>query len=119
MVNNDGAMRGCSCGSPRIRRCEVGEEAKCIVRLRTTAWDDGKGLHVKKSLTYLRRKCVGHNVLEHDVECCGAEDIVPHIKNLCTAEDGVYEAVPCDIHTDWETGIVDGYSYKLVPVKEV
>lgn len=97
----------------------MGEEAKCIVRLRTTAWDDGKGLHVKKSLTYLRRKCVGHNVLEHDVECCGAEEIASYIKNLYSVEDGVYEVKICDIQTDWETGSVDVYNYTLVPVKEV
>jgi hypothetical protein len=91
---------------------------RVIVRLRTTAWYDGKSLHVKKSLTFLRRKCSGFNFLEEDLSCAGATDVLPMLTNLDSCEDGIYEIIHRNISRDWESGIVDGWDYKLGPFVE-
>ena len=92
------------------------ERNRCVVRLRTTAWGDGRGLHIKRSLTYLRRQCVGHNGLQEDASAIGAEQAVTLITNLDQCPDGLYEVVVCDVLRDWETGYIDGWRYKLAPV---
>lgn len=92
------------------------EQNRCVVRLRTTTWGDGRGLHTKRSLTYLWRQCVGYNFLQEDAEVVGAEQAVALITNLGQCPDGVYEVVFQNVTRDWETGYVDGWDYKMVPV---
>jgi hypothetical protein len=89
----------------------------CIVRLRTNTWSDSKGLHSKKSLRFLRRRCKGHNLLEEDSKAIGADEIWPRIINLDTCEDGVYQVVTCNESRDYETGSIDDYDYELIPIK--
>ena len=69
------------------------QESQCVVRLRTTAWRDKNGLHLKKSLTFLRRQCIGFNILEEDAGAIGAEEVLPKIENLDECKDGIYMAV--------------------------
>lgn len=92
------------------------EQSRCILRLRTTTWADAKGLHIKRSLVFLRRQCVGFNGLAEDAGAIGAEIAVGSITNLAECKDGIYEAVVCNVSHDWETGHVDGWDYKLVPI---
>jgi len=92
------------------------ERNRCVVRLRTTTWANNKGLHIKHSLTYLRRQCVGFNVLAEDESAIGAESIIGSITNLAECKDGIYEAVICNVSHDWETGYADDWGYKLVPI---
>lgn len=87
---------------------------RCVVRLRTTMWADKTGLHTKKSLTFLRRKSEGFNVLEEDASAAGVEEVLPRILNLDECPDGVYEVVVCNESRDYETGYVDDYDYRLV-----
>jgi hypothetical protein len=72
-----------------------------------------KGLHLKKDLTFLNRKCLGHNILADDLENCGARDVYLRILDLSTAEDGVYEVVTCNESRDWESGYVEDWDYRL------
>ena len=44
-----------------------------VVRIRTTCWHDKNGLNYKRSLTFLRRKSSGFNVLEQDASDVGAD----------------------------------------------
>lgn len=88
----------------------------CIVRLRTTTWSDKKGLHIKRSLTYLRRRCSGLNILEEETEAVGAEQAFKNIINIDQCEDGVYEVIVCNVRHDWETGYPDDWNYKLVQI---
>lgn len=92
------------------------ERSRCIVRLRTTTWGDRKGLYTKRSLTYLRRQCVGFNGLAEYVGAAGAEQAIGSITNLDQCKDGIYEAVVCNVSHDWESGIADDWDYKLVPI---
>lgn len=93
-------------------------ENKVVVRLRTTYWYDGKSICQKKELTFLRRKCSGFNVVEEDLRDGGAERVFMMIQNLECLEDGVYEIIIIDEHYDWESGILDGYDYRLMPYTE-
>lgn len=87
----------------------------CVVKLATTTWADKRGLHIKKSLTYLRRKCSGYNALEEEVSATGADDTARIIINLDECVDGIYEVVICNETHDWESGHVNGYEFKLIP----
>lgn len=86
------------------------EPGQCVVRLRTTTWANSKGLHIKRSLTYLRRQCVGFLGLKEDAGAIG------NITNLDQCEDGIYEIIVCNVSYDWESGYVDDWNYKLVPI---
>lgn len=87
----------------------------CVVKLTTTTWADKRGLHIKKSLAYLRRKCAGYNAIEEEVSATGADDTARIILNLDECEDGVYEVVVCNETHDWESGHIDSYDLKLIP----
>ena len=88
--------------------------SRCTVRVKTTIWLDKRGLHTKKSLTFLRRQCEGFNLLEEDASAIGAEEVLPRIVNLGEVEDGIYNVVACNERHDYETGYVDVYDYLLV-----
>lgn len=91
------------------------QKNRTVVRLRTTVWSDRKGVYQQRSLTYLRRLCREYNVLEEDIAVIGAEDALAQVTNLEECPDGIYEVVTCNQTTDWETGYVDDYDFKLVP----
>jgi hypothetical protein len=88
-------------------------ENRCIVRLKTSAWTDKRGVYLKKSITYLRRLSKGYMILKEDAENICAE-VIEGITNLDECEDGIYEIVTCNESYDWEMGYVDNYDYMLV-----
>lgn len=94
------------------------ERNLCVIRLRTTTWADKRGLHIKKSLVFLRKQCAGFNILEEDAQAVGADYVLTRILNLAECGDGLYEVVACNESHDWETGYVDDYDYRLVPVTQ-
>ena len=91
------------------------EEPEVVVRLKTSCWSDKRGIHTKRSLTYLKRKCKGYNILEEDASNIGADEVFPRIVNLDECEDGVYYVITTNVQTDWESGDVEDYDYRLVP----
>ena len=93
--------------------------SRCTVRVKTTVWADKRGLHTKKSLTFLRRQCEGFNVLAEDVSAIGAEEVLQRLVNLGEVEDGIYEVVVCNESHDYETGYVDDYDYRLVTANAI
>lgn len=89
-----------------------------VVRLSTTFYQCGRGgLHQKKSITFLRRKCKGYNVLSEDAYNSSVEDTFSRIINIDECKDGVYEVVTCNESRDFESGHIDDYDFKLVPIK--
>jgi hypothetical protein len=98
-----------------IFESEIKEESRCVIRLQTNIWSDKRGLHYKKSLSILKRKCKGFNILEEDTSNIGAEDLFPKILNFNECKDGIYEVVTCNESRDYETGYIDDYDYRLIP----
>ena len=91
---------------------------RCVVKLTTTHWKDANGVYTKKSLKYLKRKCVGFNIIDEDATNGGPEFIFPKIVNLHECQDGVYEVITCNEFSCWETpSIIEDYDYKLIPIK--
>lgn len=90
-------------------------ERREVVRLTTNCWRDKRGLHIRRSLTTLKRQSSGYQILEEDCSMIGADEVVRQIVNLDECEDGVYLVVTCNESKDWETGFIDSYDYKLLP----
>lgn len=98
---------------------DTAQENICVVKLTTACWKDtdSRGVHLNKSLNFLRRRCKGYNILEDDCYNLGDEEVISRIINLGEVEDGVYQVVICNEQEDWETGHVDSYDYKLVAIE--
>ena len=91
--------------------------AKCIVRLTTSCWHNGDGLHINRTLRFLKRKCQGYNILYEDCQMIGADEVVNHITNLDECGDGIYEVVTCNEWSSWECpSCIEDYDYKLIPL---
>lgn len=89
-----------------------------VVRVTTSAWNDEKGFHIRKSIRWMRRKSVGHNALEEEIDMVGSDEASRKIINLTEVEDGLYVVVIVNISRDYETGYSDDWDYKLVPYVE-
>lgn len=88
---------------------------RTIVRVKTNMYSSGGGAVIKKTITTLKRKSYGYDLLYEEISSCDAEFVLSRIINIYEVEDGVYELVTTNISTDFETGIVDDYDYKLIP----
>lgn len=98
-------------------------ERKCdhleVVRLATSCWHDERGLHMRRRLLSLKRKSVGVvRMLQEDSDMIGADEVLRSVVNLNECKDGEYIVVTCNVSTDWESGHVDSYDYKLLPYVE-
>lgn len=94
------------------------ERTEIVVRLRTNYWHDNDGAYKRTSLKYLKRQTKGFNVFDDDCSMVGAEDVVSRIVNLSQCKDGIYQLVTCNAYSDWETGLVEDWDYKLVPIAD-
>jgi len=93
-------------------------EDRCIVRISTSSWRDKRGIHTRKDINYLRKRCLRYNILEEDANQADVGDIADRILNLYEVEDGIYEVITCNESRDYETGYIDDYDYKLIPYEE-
>lgn len=91
------------------------EENLCVVRLRRSWWRDNHGLHQRTDLRYVKRECMGYNILADDASNIGAAEVMPQILNLDECKDGLYYVTTCNIKRDWETGCIEEYDYRLMP----
>lgn len=94
------------------------EKISIIVRLTTSYWYDGNGLYQRKDLKFLKRKCTGYNFIQEDCNMVGADEVFDKIINLDECDDGIYQIISCNESTDWETGYIDDWDYKLVKYDE-
>jgi hypothetical protein len=101
----------------QLTKCVMAEkQVKSVYRLRTTCWSDNKSLHVKRSLTLLRRLSTGgHDHLIEEVDQVGAYDAVEMITNLAECEDGVYVVDVVEKSYNYESGLIEDWAYRLVP----
>jgi hypothetical protein len=96
----------------------MSETNTVVVRLKTSFWNDSRGVYQKRALTFLRRKSRGFDWIYEEANMGGADQLVSRILNLNTVNDGVYRLVTCNESRDWETGIIDDYDFRLVPYDE-
>lgn len=99
-------------------KAKFDRENYVIVRLTTTSWENSRGLNIKRSLNYMRRMSKGYSALEATIDDAGADAVVPMIINLHKCKDGLYKVVVCNESTDFETGYLDSWDFKLVPYSE-
>ena len=85
------------------------QECKTIVSLRTEMFKKGNSYVFSKSLTTLKRKSNGHDILNDEIQY-EIQDLAL-IENLHEVDDGEYEIHYSGMSTDWETGVkeFDGY----------
>ena len=92
-------------------------KCQCIVRLTTTYWHDQDGVYKKQSLKYLKRKCIGFNILYEDASNINVGEVINRIENLDECKDGIYQVITCNEYGHWETpNIIEDYDYKLIPL---
>ena len=89
---------------------------RCVIRLRTTAWANHKGIHCTKSITFLKKQSYGVNILEEEISAVGAMEAISRIVDLGMHDDGIYEVVVANESRDWETGYIDDYDLILIPL---
>lgn len=88
---------------------------KTIVRISRNYFRNRKGEFVKQTkISPLKRKCTGQQLIEYDYDNVDCEYIIDRIINLEELKDGIYELIPINLGTDFETGYIQDYDYKLV-----
>ena len=85
--------------------------------LKTSWWNDKRGLHSRKDITPMKSLSKGYQILEEDAKNIGASQVAERIENLGECEDGLYTVITCNESHDWETGYVDDYDYRLIPYR--
>ena len=88
---------------------------KRIVKLVSSAWSDSRGIHVKRSILYMKRMGDAEELLSEDASMVGADETASRITNLLTVKDGLYSVMIINEHRDWETGHIEDYDFFLVP----
>lgn len=94
------------------------KENKTVIRLRTEMYCRGNSAFIKKSLTTLKKKSTGYNLLIDDIGHCDANEVLSRIVNLDECKDGLYILTTTNVSTDYWSGYVDDYDYILLPYRE-
>ena len=91
---------------------------KTVIRLSTQYYKSGSKYIIKKSITPLKRKSSGYNLIVDASYDVGVEEVLLNIINIDDCEDGLYEVVTTNISRDYWTGEIDEYQYKLIEYHE-
>ena len=94
---------------------ETAPPNRTVVRVVTSSWLSERGVHTRKDLIFLKRKCAGFNLIEEDCKMVGADEALATVRNLNKVKDGVYELVIVNERRDWETGHIEEWEFDLVP----
>jgi len=97
---------------------EYEKVCQTVVRVSINSWFSGGSLHYKKSLSVLKRKSFGYEILEDECSNIGATEVVLKIINFNQVEVGLYELVAFNISRDRESGCVDDWDLKLIPYED-
>lgn len=89
-----------------------------VVRVSRSAWGDARAVHSKTSIRLMRSLCQPEWTFLDDGKNCGEEVVFERITNLHECRDGLYELVICNEERDWETGYVEDWDYKLIPISD-
>ena len=103
----------------RQARASRQEQPRVVVKVTTEQWSDHRGINETRRIRWLRRQTSGHNFLEEDVNQTGASDAFERIVNWRGLPDGVYQVCTTDLCSNWDTGLVEEWNYRLVPIDDV
>ena len=87
-----------------------------VVSIKTSYWSDHSGLYQKKSIKFLKKQCKGHNFILEDISQTGADLVINNISNLDEVTDGKFKIIMNNFLPDYETGHIEDWDYKLVPI---
>lgn len=90
-----------------------------IVRVTTNYFKSKNGALVyQRKVKPLRKKSTqdGLECLDHDIDGGGIEYMLKGIMNLNEVDDGIYELKMVNLTTDFETGHIDGWDWKLFKI---
>lgn len=91
-----------------------GEGQRTILSVTRTRYRDSGGGFCEKIRAYiLKRKSSGPQILEHEMENIGADEVIEGL-NLGDLKPGYY-LLNTTFHKDWETQMVDYWDHELVP----
>ena len=98
--------------------CSNEPRPNLVVRVQTSFYSPRSGTLVRQTtVRVMRRLSRGHDFLFEDVSMVGADEVMPRIVNLDEVEDGLYRVITINERLNWETGYVDSYDYRLVPIE--
>lgn len=90
--------------------------AICVVRVQDQAYRRGDTYFCGKSVRVIKRE-TEHDVLADEVDGIGIADALSNIVNLHECRAGLYQMVLCNKSYDIESGLLDGWSWKLVAIE--
>lgn len=90
-------------------------QPRVIVRVTTESWSDHRGINETRRIRFLRRQCREHNFLEEDAHMVGARETLERIVNWRGLPDGVYQVFTTNLCSNWETGLIEEWDYRLEP----
>lgn len=90
---------------------------KTVVRVKTQYYSIKTGAVLQRTITTLKRKSYGYDLLNDEISAEGATSILPRIVNLDTVADGVYELISTN-HSFDSYGEPEDYDFKLISYKE-
>ena len=93
------------------------DDLRCVVRVSTSAWFDGRSLNSQKKFTVLRRKSTTGDLIKYECDNSGADDALTALNPPADIKDGVYE-LKAIYFRDCETGMIDDIDYKFLPLDE-
>lgn len=90
-----------------------------VVRLTTQCWQDDRGVNITRRVRWLKQQSHEQSLwgVTEDVNDGGPHEFVRRIVNLNETPDGVYVLRPMNLCSDWETGIIEDWDYRLEPLE--
>lgn len=90
------------------------KEDEVYIRLSRSYWNDNDGIYQKIQLKFLKRKCIGFNMILDDCSMSDPKIVLDRVINLHECKDGIYKVIFCNTKIDGETGYTDEWDYKLI-----
>lgn len=89
---------------------------RTVVRLKTSWWRSPRGMHQRRDITFLTRKCEGFSPLREDLDNVNPNEIL--IENLNDCQDGVYQVLLIPDRYDYMSGELDEWHYRLQKLED-
>ena len=98
-----------------VKNKTYNKDVTCTVRLTTSYYHRGDSYVHQRNIRVLK-KATTFDLLAEEASMVGVDEALQNILNLNECEDGIYHLVVCNESRDIETGYIDDWSFKLIPV---